>query len=278
MLGDQTSEEKRVSHNRLGSAPEQSGDIVYEHPLNERVRLFLRLEFLFEQHRHHRADRSSWGVRASLNTLLDILSIAGRSDLKTEIIKDLAEQHNALTRLRQRPGVDPARLDEVLSEINAALNAMQLLTTHATATALRDNEFLMTFANRNTVPGGTSGFDLPHFHAWLAFPAEHIRRDLDVWFADLAPLERAISLYLKLLRNSTEASAETAAGGIFVQMPQSQLMMLRITVASALGVYPEISGSGRHRYTIRFMTLRDINVRSTQATQNIPFQLQCCLF
>lgn len=254
------------------------GDIVYEHPLNERVRLFLRLEFLFEQYRHHRADRSAWGARAALATMLDILSIASRSDLKTEIIKDLGEQHAGLMRLKQRPGVDPARLDTVLTEINTALNAMQLLTTHATATGLRENEFLMTLANRNTVPGGTSGFDLPHFHAWLSQPAESTRRDLDAWIADLAPLECAIALYLRLLRSSTEATHETASGGMFVQIPSVPLLLLRVTVATDLKVYPEISGAGRHRYSIRFMSLRDINSRSSQTAQNIPFQLQCCLF
>ncbi len=267
-----------MSQGRAVNAPEQPGEIVYEHPLNERVRLFLRLELLFEQHRHHRADRSSWGVRAALNSMLDILSLAGRSDLKTEIIKDLTEQHVALTRLRQRPGVDPERLDSILTEINIALNGMQLLTTHATATALRDNEFLMTFANRNTVPGGTSGFDLPNFHAWLSLPIEQIRRDLDSWFADLAPLDCAIALYLRLLRSATEFTAETAPGGIFMQIPATPLLMLRVCVAADLKVYPEISGAGRHRYTIRFMTLRDINTRSHQASQDIAFRLQCCLF
>jgi len=254
------------------------GSIVYEHPLNERVRLFLRLEFLFEQYRHHRADRSAWGTRAALGTMLDILSIASRSDLKTEIIKDLGEQHAGLTRLKQRAGVDPARLDAVLTEINTVLNAMQQLTTHATATGLRENEFLMTLANRNTVPGGTSGFDLPHFHAWLAQPAESIRRDLDAWFADLAPLEQSIALYLRLLRQSTEPSRETAVGGMFVQIPTTPLLLLRITVSTELRVYPEISGAGRHRYSIRFMSLRDINARGQQVAQDIVFQLQCCLF
>ncbi len=255
-----------------------TGSIVYEHPLNERVRLFLRLEFLFEQYRHHRSDRSAWGTRAALSTMLDILSIASRSDLKTEIIKDLGEQHAGLVRLKQRPGVDPARLDSVLAEINAALNAMQLLTTHATATGLRENEFLMTLANRNTVPGGTSSFDLPYFHAWLSQPLESVRRDLDAWIADLMPLENAIALYLKLLRNSTEPAQETATGGMFVQIPSTPLLLLRVTVGTDLKVYPEISGAGRHRYSIRFMVLRDINSRSAQAAKDIPFLLQCCLF
>ena len=65
--------------------------VVYEQPLNERVRTFLRLEFLFTQHHHHRADRTHWGVRATLRALLDIYTVVSRSDLKTEILKELAD-------------------------------------------------------------------------------------------------------------------------------------------------------------------------------------------
>ena len=84
--------------------------VVYEQPLNERVRTFLRLEFLFAQHHHHRADRTHWGVRATLRALLDIFTIVSRSDLKTEILKELSEQHGTLSRLQQRPGAVPERI------------------------------------------------------------------------------------------------------------------------------------------------------------------------
>ncbi|HUS25631.1 MAG TPA: cell division protein ZapD [Candidatus Binatia bacterium] len=249
--------------------------IAYEQPLNERVRTFLRLEFLFAQYRHHGADRSPWGVRASLRTLLDILSVVSRSDLKTEVLKELGEQHAALTRLQQRPGVDPTRLQSVLAEIGEATHALQAQMTHTLATVLRDNEFLVSLLHRSTIPGGASAFDLPGFHHWLSLPAERTRRDLEAWFADLGAFERAINLYLRLLRHSTEATAELARGGMFVYTPQGEADLVRVLVAADNGVYPEIS-AGRHRFTVRFMTQRDVNSRAVQAVVDIPFQLQCC--
>lgn len=238
--------------------------------------MFLRLEFLFASYRHHRGDHSHWGVRSTLHALLDILSLVARSDLKTEIIKELAEQNSALTRLKERPGVDPARLDSFLREINEALNAMQLLTTHALGTTLRDNEFLSTLANRSTIPGGTCGFDLPHFQCWLAQPYDATARDLDAWFADLGPFERSINLYLQLLRHSVEPSSEMARGGMFIYTPQAQYQLVRVLLPAESGLYPEIS-AGRHRFTVRMMQLRDVNVRAHQAAQDVPFLLQCCL-
>lgn len=249
--------------------------IVYEQPLNERVRTFLRLEFLFAQHEHHRADTTHWGVRATLRALLDLLTLVSRSDLKTEIAKELGEQQAALTRLQQRPGVDPTRLQSVLGELNAAINAMQSLATHTLATVLRDNEFLIALLHRSTIPGGVGAFDLPPFHHWLSQPHAHQCRDLDAWFTDLVPFERAITLCLRLLRQSTAPAAEVAKGGMFIYTPHSEFDLVRVLVAADAGVFPEIS-AGRHRFTVRFMSQRDIHSRPVQATTDIPFQMQCC--
>ena len=249
--------------------------VVYEQPLNERVRTFLRLEFLFAQHHHHRADRTHWGVRATLRALLDIFTIVSRSDLKTEILKELSEQHGALSRLQQRPGVDVTRLQSVLAELTEAVNAMQVLTTHTLGTVLRDNEFLISLLHRSTIPGGVGAFDLPTFHHWLAQPGDHIRRDLDAWFADLIPFDRSVNLYLRLLRQSTQALDAVAKAGIHVYTPQAEYELVRVLVGASTGVYPEIS-AGRHRFTVRFMTQRDVNSRPVQTTADVPFQLQCC--
>ena len=254
---------------------ESGQTVVYEQPLNERVRTLLRLEFLFAQHHHHRADRTHWGVRATLRALLDIFTIVSRSDLKTEILKELTEQHGTLSRLQQRPGVDATRLQGVLAELNEAVNAMHVLTTHTLGTVLRDNEFLISLLHRSTIPGGVGAFDLPTFHHWLAQPGDHIRRDLDAWFADLVPFDKAVNLYLRLLRQSTQATEAVAKGGIHVYTPQAEYEMVRVLVAASAGVYPEIS-AGRHRFTIRFMTQRDVNSRPAQTSADVAFQMQCC--
>lgn len=250
--------------------------IVFEQPLNERVRTFLRLEFLFAMHRHYRADRSPWGLRSTLHALLDILSVVGRSDLKGDIIKELSDQSANLSKLADRSGVDRERLQSILAEINAALNAMQGLTTQFASHALRDNEFLLAVLNRSTIPGGTCAFDLPNLHFWLSQPHETVRRDLDAWYADLAPYEQTVALYLKLLRTSQEPIESLAGHGMFVCTPQPHCQLVRVMMQPELGVYPEIS-AGRHRFTVRFMSSRDVNQRSTQAAADVSFRLQCCV-
>ena len=249
--------------------------ICFEQPLNERVRTFLRLEFLFGQHAHHRQARSQYGLRARLQTLLDTLTVLSRSDLKKDILKELLEQHGHLTRLSARPGVDQERLGSVLRELTAAVNGLQHLVTQFAGSALRDNEFLISIHNRTSIPGGSCGFDLPAYHFWLSQPYEVVNRDLDAWFADLAPFESAIGLYLKLLRGSTELTSAVARGGLYVHAPQGPVQLLRVFVPHAAAAYPEIS-AGAHRFTIRFVSLRDVNRRSSQVHTDVPFSIQCC--
>lgn len=251
--------------------------IVFEQPLNERIRTFLRLEFLFGQYEHHRADPSALGTRARLHALLDILTVLGRSDLKKDILKDLNDQHAVLMRLANRPGVDNARLQSVLGEITAAVNGLQQQATQFASTALRDNEFLMSIHNRSSIPGGTCAFDLPAYHHWLSQPAEKQQRDLDAWFGDLVPFAQAILLDLRLLRGSVPVTDAVAPGGTYVHAPQSACSLLRVFVPREEVVYPEIS-AGSHRFTLRFMQLRDVNQRAAQAHRDISFKLQCCAF
>ncbi len=66
--------------------------IVYEHPLNERIRTFLRLEHLFSETAYFLPQPEEWGSRAAIGGLIKINSIFTRADIKTEILKEL-ERH-----------------------------------------------------------------------------------------------------------------------------------------------------------------------------------------
>lgn len=254
------------------SSPEY---VIYEQPLMERVRTFLRLEFLLDQHQHHQANPDVFGTRATLQALLDILIVLSRSDVKSEIVKELTDRHAALTKLGARPGVDPARLQEVLAEISRATADLQQLSPQFAAAVLRDNDFLTGLLNRSTIPGGTCAFDLPVYHYWLSQPYEHIRRDLDGWFAGVRPMKQAIHLYLRLLRKSVDPQNAVSSGGIYMHTPQGPCSLVRVHVPAQAQVYPEIS-AGKHRFTVRFMLQRDVNSRSHQDAQNLAFKMQCC--
>jgi cell division protein ZapD len=250
--------------------------VVYEHPLNERVRFLLRLEFLFAQYRYHRGDSSIWGLRASLHTLLDALSVMGRADLRSDLVKELADQQAALNRLGKRPEISQERLAETLAQLGAATAELQGMASAYPAMALRSNEFLFAVLNRSSIPGGICGFDLPAYHWWLSRPRVQNERDLDGWMANLLPIERGIDLYLRLLRESTQPSPHTAEGGVYLHVAQAAYQLVRVHLPAAADVLPEIS-AGKHRVSIRFMRQGDINSRSAQAGGSIPFRLQCCL-
>ena len=255
---------------------EESPDwVVFEHPLTERIRYLLRLDFLFAQSRHHLSDRTPWGLRSSVHTLLDILSVMGRTDQRTELVKDLCEQQTRLGRLLRRPEISPGKLHEVLRELGGAIADVQAMTTSYPAMGLRENEFLFSVLNRSSIPGGTCGFDLPAYHRWLSRPPEQVQKDIQEWCAILQPLERAIELYLRLLRNSTQPVDQSAEAGVYLQVPEGPCQLVRVLVPVGVDVYPEIS-AGKHRISVRFMSLGDVNTRNVQTAAAVNFRLQCC--
>ena len=57
--------------------------ITYEFPLNERIRVFIRLEQLFQQFSHFSQGETVADKRAAIIVLLDIMSIFRRNYLKS---------------------------------------------------------------------------------------------------------------------------------------------------------------------------------------------------
>lgn len=254
-----------------------SQKVIYEQPLNERIRAFLRLEFLFQQVRHHLGGTSPWDSRAALDSLLDIMSIFGRSDLKTEVMKEL-ERHTAnLARLEQNPDVDRVQLGDLLDELDLLIDQLHAYNGPVGA-HLKNNEFLSAIQQRSAIPGGTCDFDLPAFHFWVERPAEERLRDLAAWLDNFDVVGRAIKLILRLTRGSNLFHQHTAEAGFFQRAldPNVPCQMVRVALPAGSPYYAEISG-GRHRFSVRFMTQPSTNERAVQAAGDVRFELACCI-
>lgn len=249
---------------------------VFEHPLNERMRTFLRLDFLYTQALHHNESASLWGSRAAMESLLDVLAIATRGDIRADVLKELERQLATLNEFQAKPGVDGGRLRNVMSNL-LRLRA-ELMTAGSTfLQPLRDSEFLNAIKHRNAIPGGTCEFDLPDYFYWLSEPADTRVRAFNQWLGLLRPLCDAIAELLWLTRQNGRVRQETAVGGLFniTFERDTPFQLLRITVPAAAGIYPEISGS-HYRCNIRFLTWNGLAARATAAAGDVPFVLSCC--
>ncbi len=261
----------------MGNSDALDEPIVYEYPLNERMRTFLRLEFLFAQYRFGAAGESAWHTREAVNALLDVKSLLTRSDVRSELQKELDRIEASLTQLEQRPEVDSGLLKPVIQDCNALAGRLRNAPTGIPA-AVSDNAFLTTIEQRAGVPGGTCAFDLPGYHLWLETPAAERQALLAHWHNAFELIDKGVAMVLKLLRHSADPIEESAPGGNFQAMLDraTPYQMLRITVPGGAGVYPEISGS-RHYCNIRFLQQPRSGERPQQVDNDVSFILERCV-
>lgn len=249
----------------------------FEHPLNERIRTFLRLEHLFLQVDHFRPQADAWSNRAAIDGLLNIISIFGRSDLKTEILKELERHTGNLERIRQQPGVDLQALGQVLDDLEQAIHQVYRLNGQI-ARELRHNEFLATILQRSSIPGGSCNFDLPQYHFWLNQPHEIRQQQMSEWLHELLPVREAVVLLLNLVRNSTLPTKQMAQSGFFQQKLKNTApaQLIRVGLPRTTTVFTEISGS-KHRFNIRFLEAVDSG-KPVQTGRDVEFLLTACIF
>ena len=251
--------------------------ITYEQPLNERIRTFLRLEHLFDKEDHFLPHISEWDSRASLSLLLDIIDMLARSDIKTELIKELERHALTLSGLKKNPGVDLQRLDVILDDINRNLNVLRD-GGYQPGQALRQDELVTSVKQRSSIPGGSCNFDLPAYHYWLQRPTADRNGDLEKWREDLLVIKKSIRLAMHMIRNSANPVVEQAVNGFFQKPIESNVacQLIRVVLPENSEYFPEISG-GRHRFTVRFLEQDNTNSRPVQTRHSVEFELHCCI-
>ncbi len=251
--------------------------VIYEQPLNERVRSFLRLEHLFSIADHHCPQESQWDSRIAISCLLEIVDLITRSDIKSDLIKELERHTATLDVLKNNPNVDHQRLNDILDNINDFLGALRN-SEFQPGQVLKQDELTTSIKQRITIPGGTCNFDLPAFHHWLHKPAETRHNDLKKWKNDFSVIQESLDIALLMLRNSTTPVMECAESGFYQQPIESKLscQLIRVVLPENSECFPEISG-GKHRFTIRFLQQTLTSSRPVQTKDAVAFELHCCI-
>lgn len=250
--------------------------IAFEHPLTERMRTFLRIELLQRQAGYYSADPSEFATRAAIASLLEMLTITGRGDVRSDALQELDRHLERLAHYRKTPGIDEARLTGLLENLEA-LRAALASAGKQYLSGLRENEFLSAILHRSAIPGGTCVFDLPEYGYWLQTSAQDRATELNGWLDQFRPLNDAIAEVLWLTREANTPQTLTAPGGFYQHSlaRKERFQLVRVLVDRSEGIYPRIS-AGQHRFTIYFMEWEHTGTRTHQTERDVSFQLALC--
>ncbi|MGB1884476.1 MAG: cell division protein ZapD [Gammaproteobacteria bacterium] len=256
--------------------PDTGVSVIYEQPLNERIRNCLRLEHLFVSIESGIAEGSPERARDTITSMLDVCDFLLRTDIKGELIKELERNSAQFSALRSNPSVSQDALDRTLSDIGDVLGELKK-PDYQPGSALRADELVAQIKQRINIPGGTCSFDVPAFHHWLNSNTHHRAETLKAWMKDLRVVERATRTILALIRDSSHPRVVTATAGVYQEQFDSnvQHQLVRVILPRDIAAFPEISG-GKHRFTIRFCRQDKTSSRPVQIEEDVNFELRCC--
>ena len=254
----------------------QDATITFEQPLNEYIRVCLRLEHLFERISQNIDHDNIWSCKLALESMLEALNVIDRPDLKAKLTKALTQHANVLAQLEEKPNVDHEKLHNILTDLDNLIDNLYK-NPDKMGQELRNNPFLNSIRQHMANPGGASAFSTPAYHIWLQQPFNIRHQSLQGWFKEFSQLQTAVRLLLQLTRGSSHPQSVVADKGFYHQPldPKLAYHLVRVTTDAENHVYPEIS-VGKHRLSVRFMVLNIVD-KALQATKDIPFQLTCCL-
>jgi len=247
----------------------------YEFPFNERIRILLRLEDLFKkvllnveaghQHNHHSA----------LMSLLQMLDIVERADIKVDIVQELDRQRITMHNLRGNPNISESVLNSTIKEIETCVSALRT-DTQKIGQHLRENEWLMSIKQRAGIPGGVCQFDLPSYHYWLNLDETRRISDFNTWLSRLMPMFDAIKTILHILRGSGVTTKYLAQNGFYQQMlgGGKPAQMLKIEVLDECPCFPEVSAN-KYAINVRFNGM-DFVQKPKQCEHDINFTMTLC--
>lgn len=249
---------------------------TFEQPLNERIRMCLRVETLMKRFHYFETLKGDWSAYSALLTVLELTSLLERGDLKQELMKELERQHTALKALVEHQDIDRSKLHIILSKQKHGLEQLHSLDGKL-GEHLKRADFLLGIKQRTSIPGGSCDFDLPQLRFWLNQEHEQRVEDLQEWVAPYCKLENVIELILRAIRDSASGRPVVADNGFYQQSldTKQSAQLIRIGVDASAAIYPEIS-AGKHRYSVRFMRIDSIEMMPTQVKDDVEFILSRC--
>jgi len=248
--------------------------LLFEYPLKEQIRGFLRLESLFSSFERNRLTSNEDNHFHALKLFFEILEILERGDTRSELTKELARLSEVFSILSQNPEVDLKKLDNFLKQINQ-LHKWVLSYEGKFGEKLRKEPFIESVKHRTSIPGGACSFDSPDLYLFLNKTSTERQNQLACWLDNIKGVKTSIEVILRIIREAGHWKHQNAPLGSFmIETSDNPLQLLRVRVPKSTQIFPEFS-CGKHRSNIHFMIFNEDH-RKVPLQRPVDFELACC--
>lgn len=248
-------------------------DTVFEFPLKEKVRNYLRIEQLIAQLKSGASVPSAQLQLYFFDQLFTLLDLFERIDIRTDIIKDLDAHEKNLRHWSEHPNIDASALKQTLDTIVAMREKLKLGKKFGTE--LKEDKFLASIRQRFAIPGGACSFDLPNLHYWINQSQAHRQDEMKKWMMTLVSVEETISICLSFLRERGTFRTLTASNGFYQGVAEDKNELIRVRCSVDEGFYPTLSGN-KYRFALRFMLFDVEPGKSSSVDEDVSFSLAAC--
>jgi cell division protein ZapD len=243
---------------------------LYEEPVQEKIRKFIKIEFLLNKIYYFKGKDDKSENYIALLALCELYEILSRSDIKSELIREIETQNSYFQLIKEMPQADSSKLNSVLEKQNILLKLIYSNEVNYLDHLGRDILFKTILKNCFTQLQPAS------IDFWLSRDILIRETQIDLWLEPLIFIKRSIDFILEIVRKSGRFEDRMAEKGFFIEKldPKKNVLLVRVTLTSDLYYYPQIS-VGKQRLTIMFMTKDDKN-NLVPYQEDLSFILTTC--
>ncbi len=142
--------------------------VLFEHPLNEKMRTWLRIEFLIQQLTVNLPIVDHAGALHFFRNVSELLDVFERGEVRTELLKELDRQQRKLQTWIGVPGVDQSRIEALIQQLKAAGSV--LISAPRIGQFLREDRLIALVRQRLSIPAAVAALIYLHCTFGCIYP------------------------------------------------------------------------------------------------------------
>lgn len=245
---------------------------IYEEPVQEKIRKFLKIEYLFDRIFYFKSKEDRMDNYNALLALSQLYEILARSDIKSELIREIETHNTYFNKIKKMAEIhaDQSKLNSVLEKQDLLLKLIYNVESNY-LDYIEDDALCKTI-----IKNCFSTLQPSSIEFWLTRDIVLRETQIDLWLEPLLFIKKSVDFILEIIRKSATFNDKLAEKGFFIEKldPKKNILLVRVTLTSDLYYYPQIS-VGKQRLNIMFMSKDDKN-NLVRYQDDVPFILTTC--